>query len=123
MKIIIKNLEKSAKNYSIVDMKNVNVAINTGKDIEFKGLKRMGNDWEIFHQKFSIGDTVVYDSYNLTYTGKIVSIGKKTVKIIHYPDDPDSAKTQLRLNDFIFWNWDLDLEEINKSNSETSMWI
>lgn len=62
---------------------------------------------------FKIGDVAVYGGYNLTYTGTIVSIGEKTVKIHHH-----DRSTVLKIDEFSSWNNNFDLAKIKKQNSE-----
>lgn len=67
---------------------------------------------------FKVGDTAVYGGYNLTYTGKIVSIGEKTVRI----EDCGRVKA-LRFDDFSFWNRNYNAERIAQENADTLMHI
>src|SRR5689334_9703096 len=65
---------------------------------------------------FKIGDQAEYDSYNYSYTGEIVSIGRKTVTI-----KARSDTRRLDLYEFAWRNWDFDAEAIAKKNAEISM--
>lgn len=66
---------------------------------------------------FRVGDTAVYDSFNLVYTGTIVAIGEKTVKIQH----PHSKRTTvLDLAEFSSRNRFFDLDEIFNRNASWS---
>jgi hypothetical protein len=64
---------------------------------------------------FKNGDVAVYGGYNLTYTGKIVSIGEKTVRIA---EDHSGQVHALDVATFSDWNRGFDLEKIQKRNSE-----
>ena len=68
-----------------------------------------------FDLTFRVGDRAVYGSYNLTYTGKIVAIGPKTVTI----DAHGTGERQHRLSlyDFAWRNWDYNAEKIAHDNS------
>lgn len=68
-----------------------------------------------FDLTFKVGDTAVYDSYNLTYTGQIVQIAEKYIAI---KADHRTKTTRLNLYDFISYNWDFDAQRIAKRNSE-----
>jgi hypothetical protein len=68
-----------------------------------------------FDLTFKVGDTAVYDSYNLAYTGQIVQIAEKYIAI---KPDHRSKTSRLNLYDFIFYNWDYDAKRIAKRNSE-----
>ena len=74
-----------------------------------------------FDITFKLGDTAEYDSYNLSYTGKIVSIGPKTVTI----DASGTGDRTKRLDivEFAWRNWDFDAERIAKENAIESMCI
>ena len=69
---------------------------------------------------FKIGDTAEYDSYNLSYTGKIVSITEKIVTIL---PKYETKNRRLKIQDFTFRNWNFDLERINNENYVTSIYI
>ena len=74
-----------------------------------------------FDRTFKVGDVVEYGSWNLRYTGPIVSIGPKLVKV-------DCSGTGERCKnmthqDFVCRNWDLDLEEVAKHNSTEMLYI
>lgn len=71
-----------------------------------------------FDREFKVGETVIYDSYNLIYTGTLQSIGPATVTVEHHGDI-----SRLRLDDFINRNWDLDLARVSERNYDTSMHI
>ena len=68
-----------------------------------------------YSRTFRVGETVEYDSYNLSYTGVITSIGKKTVTV-----DPGrgGGKRRLTLHTFNWRNWDFDAEETAVKNRE-----
>lgn len=74
-----------------------------------------------FDITFKIGDVAEYDSYNLKYLGKIVSIGEKTVTI----DAHGTGERMKRLDlwHFAWRNWDFDLETIRAHNAEERMYI
>ena len=69
-----------------------------------------------YDRTFTLGDVAEYDSYNMSYTGKVVAIGEKTVAI------EDGRKVR-RLSVFVFArrNRDLDLEEIAARNLDVMM--
>lgn len=75
-----------------------------------------------FDRTFKIGDKVEYDSYNLIYTGEIVAIGEKTVKI-HKGNYQPEHNVVLDLFWFVNKNWGFDLERIGKHNREELMCI
>lgn len=70
-----------------------------------------------FDLTFKMGDTCVYDSYNLVYTGKIVGIGAKTVTI---EKSGYRRNTVLDIATFIHRNWDYDAKAIFERNSNWS---
>lgn len=72
-----------------------------------------------YDKTFKVGDTVVHGAYNLEYTGKIVSIGPKTVTV----DTGFGERKRMKLSAFAFYNHDLDLAETSKRNHETMMYI
>ncbi len=74
-----------------------------------------------FNLTFRIGNSAVYGSYNLTYTGKIVSIGAKTVTIDAH-DTGDHTK-RLNLWQFAHQNWDFDAAKIAHDNAIESQCI
>ena len=72
---------------------------------------------------FGIGDWAEYDSYNLKYTGQIVSIGPKTVTIEAYPGTQNAKRHRLKLSSFAWRNWDYDGSKIAAHNAEEMMYI
>lgn len=74
-----------------------------------------------FDITFKIGDRAEYDSYNLKYTGNIVSIGEKTVTID--PGNNWEGKKRLDLWHFAWRNWDYDAATIDAYNAEERMYI
>lgn len=70
-----------------------------------------------FDLTFKMGDTCVYDSYNLVYTGKIVGIGAKTITI---EKAGYSRNTVLDIATFIQRNYDYDAKAIFERNSNWS---
>lgn len=88
----------------------------TGKTIHITG-HYSRRDVDI---KFSVGDTVIYDSWNLYYLGKIVKITDKRITI--KPEYSERNKS-LDLHTFATRNYNLDLERVLAENHETSYYI
>lgn len=70
--------------------------------------------------EFEIGDEAEYDSYNLKYTGTIVSITEKTVTI---RPKYETKNRRLKIRDFAWRNWDFDSLKVAEKNHETMMYI
>ncbi len=66
----------------------------------------------------SINDSAEYDSYNLSYIGKIIGITEKTVTI---QPRGETGSRRLKLNEFCYRNWDFNLESKIKENNIESM--
>ncbi len=66
-------------------------------------------------RRFKIGDTAEYNAYNLVYLGKVTSITAKTVTVKH-PHGP--RKSVFDIETFNSKNYDLDVAEVVKRNSE-----
>lgn len=102
------------------------VGVIKGKEIRLAGTKDRygpnGREEVKYDRVFKIGDWVEYDSYNLSYIGTITSIGAKTVTIAPQGES-NSKKRRLKLYTFSWRNWDFDLEETRRKNSETMMHI
>jgi len=77
------------------------------------------DDQFVSMRKFEVGDEAEYDSFNLHYTGQIVSIGKATVTIKNSWGD----RRRLKAQDFSWRNWDFNAAEIARRNAETSQHI
>lgn len=75
--------------------------------------------WVDYDRTFVIGDLVEYDSYNLSYTGPIVSITDKTI-VVRKGSHPGAKTARLSLHDFNWRNKDFDLAATRKRNSEWS---
>ncbi len=67
-----------------------------------------------FDKTFNIGDQAEYDSYNLSYTGEIVTIGAKTITV-----EDHGEKHRLDLHTFSWRNWDFDAQRIFENNMDT----
>ncbi len=97
-----------------------NADIEKNKSIRLYGTYRSyAKDAMAFDRTFKIGDRCVYDSYNLVYTGEIIAIGEKTVKV-HKGGYPEGDNVQLSLYDFAWRNWDYDAARIAERNSNWS---
>jgi hypothetical protein len=74
-----------------------------------------------YDRTFAIGDTVEYDSFNFSYHGAIKSIGAGgNVTVAH---EHGSRSTRLDAAQFTSRNWDLDLAEAGRRNSEAMMYL
>ena len=75
------------------------------------------HDWH--ELTYRVGDTAVYDSYNLIYTGEITSISPKTITV----RKSHSTRTSRMTHDkFVNYN-DQPIEEVFARNAETSRYI
>lgn len=72
-----------------------------------------------FDRTFKAGDIVETGSYNLIYTDPILKFTANNVVINKGGD----RNTFMKLGEFIYRNWDLDLDHIKKENFATSMYI
>ena len=98
-----------------------NADILVGKSIVIYGQSgRRATDKEgEFSRRFDLGDEAEYHSYNFRYTGKIVSIGQKTVGI----DTRMEGVRRLSLLDFIRRNWNFDAAAVAAHNAAEHMTI
>ena len=69
---------------------------------------------------FGIGDLAEYDSYNLSYFGKITSISDKCVVI---EEKYGKKRSFLNLYSFCFRNYDFDSQKAGEKNNEAMMSI
>ena len=77
---------------------------------------------EAYDRTFRIGDEVAYDSFNMTYTGAIKSIGATgSVAVIKDRGRPQTAR--LDLETFNWRNRQLDLVAIDERNRDVMMSI
>lgn len=90
-----------------------NVSIVPGKSITVQRKDEQPNE-------FHIGDEAEYDSYNLKYTGKIVSITEKTVTI---KPKYENKNRRLNIRAFAWRNWNFDSEKVAAENSDTMNYI
>jgi hypothetical protein len=114
---------KSAKQPKTIEVRNMrgnewHANVTPRVSIRLHGVEKNTRTPYAFDLTFKVGDVAVYSGYNLTYTGKIVSIGEKTVRI----EDCGRVKA-LRFDDFAFWNRDFDAERIAQENADTMMRI
>ncbi len=88
-----------------------NADIQPKQSIRIFGVYTNSSKPKPFDKTFKIGDEAEYNSYNLIYTGKIVSIGPKTVSI-----DDDGKVTRLSIYGFIDKNHDFNVFKVNGHN-------
>lgn len=69
-----------------------------------------------FYKTFKIGEMAEYDSFNLHYLGKIEKIGPNSITI-NASRTGDKTK-RLDIYEFIWHNWNFELERINNYNAE-----
>lgn len=97
------------------------LTIEKNKSIEIRCTNESSRDPIETIRKFNIGDSAIYGSYNLYYTGKILNIGKKTVSI-------DASGTgervkRLSLERFARRNYNYDADRISEHNRIESYYI
>jgi hypothetical protein len=105
-------IKKDFGHYSVEVVRNLYIKIKCNKT----GLEN----------KFKLGDSAEYDSYNLSYYGTIMGITDKTVIIVcrhdmiaHRRNEPVHRK-RVKLENFCWRNIKFDLDEVQKRNTETS---
>lgn len=98
--------------------------IAKGKSIRLFGARKGWEDNKkvvtLYENKFEVGSEAEYDSFNLSYTGTIVSITDKTVTI---QTPHGEKKRRLKIYTFQWRNWNFDAEETSRKNSEAMMYI
>ena len=114
---------KSTKEPKVIEIRNMrgheyHADVMPKKSIRLHGFEHNHVKPHAYDITFKVGDVAVYGGMNLTYTGKIASIGEKTVKIAH-----NDRTTVLKFDDFNFWNNDFNAKKIAKENAEEFMCI
>ena len=101
--------------------RSYNLFITSGASVEIHTHRENG---ELVNVKvFRLGDVAEYDSFNLSYTAKIVGITTKNVVFdISYNDDEPRTK-RLKMEKFAWRNHDFDVEATRERNAITSMSI
>lgn len=112
MGITVKNITRKGATENW-DGNVYNADIEPGKSIRLYGFIRNAVTPQDFEKVFRIGERAEYDSYNLTYTGIIESIGEKTVSI----RENGGKMHRLSLYEFCWRNCDFDLARIEDSNA------
>jgi hypothetical protein len=73
------------------------------------------NGPQTFDRTFNVGDVVEYDSFNLSYMGPVLAVGAKTIMVkcgIY------KKARRMTLAQFCSRNWNLDLAQNTRRNSE-----
>jgi hypothetical protein len=96
------------RKYRITLVPGAYVVVEAFKDDQFVSMKR-----------FEVGDEVEYDSFNLSYTGLIMAIGKKTVTV----ETSFRGNKRLKAEEFGWRNWNFNAAETARRNAETSQSI
>lgn len=105
-------------------------AVDTEFQVECTGSSKSGyNSITVFRDMrdgtthrgttFVVGDTAEYDSYNLSYTGKIIKITDKTVTIAKTSGN-GVKKHQLHINEFCWRNFNFNAADTAARNREES---
>ncbi len=97
----------------------MNADIERGQSIRIHGFRNR----KPYDKTFVIGDTAEYGSYNLSYTGKIVSITEKTVTIEEPYNYNPPRRHRLKLREFSWRNYDFDAAETARRNSEAMYYL
>jgi len=96
------------RKYRVTLVPSVHVIVEHFRDDQFIAMRR-----------FEVGDEVEYDSFNLSYTGPILAIGKKTVTV----ETSFRGKKRLKAEEFGWRNWSFDPGETARRNAEISQSI
>jgi len=117
----ITNLQNDARICSYRD-DVYNADVVKGVSIRIHGVdaNRVGGPRD-FDRTFRVGERAVYDSYNLVYTGAILSITEKTVTID--ADSTGQRTKRLPLAVFVKRNYGRSMEEIDAHNATESQCI
>lgn len=95
------------------------VDVEPGQSIRLYGAmekwnrERMVCEPVAYDRTFRLNDVAVTSSYNLTYTGRILSIGKKTIII---SETYKTKSKRFSFRDFSFWNHDYDADRVARDN-------
>ena len=120
--IVSRSYTRQGVTYEGTESNDYNAEIIPGVSIRIFGtIKRYDENNISFDRTYKMGEQAEYDSYNLIYTGEIVAIAGKTVTVQHYPSRP--RKSRMSLHDFIWRNYDLDMDKVNARNQDTLMHI
>lgn len=92
------------------------IFVEPKKSIE---IHKRDSSGEFIINKFFVGDMAEYDSYNLSYYGKILSITEKSVII----EKNNLCTSRLSIDKFCWRNWDFILAEVQQKNSEMMRYI
>ncbi len=90
----------SGQQYTVTIIKNVSIQI----DCTYKN----AHEPKPTSVSFNLNDSAEYDSYNLSYIGKIIGITDKTVTI---NPNYSEGNRRLKLGDFCWRNWDFNLDK------------
>lgn len=118
---VIQRTEDTSREFNAEIVKNQSIRLfgwtrgtKCGYDVDRSGRNPTTRP---FVRVFRIGDEAEYDSFNLSYIGKIAAIGEKTVAIESRAGS-SSKLHRLDLYTFALRNWDFDAAVARKRNSE-----
>lgn len=84
-------------------------------------VERIEGGTVISAKRFEVGDIVEYDSFNMSYMGKITNI---TAKCVIVKIDPCRRLTRrMKPGEFAWRNWNFNASSAQAKNSETSNYI
>lgn len=121
--MIAKNIQPKKNKYGQRVTSDVFNVESDGNTVRIWGTKAEGMRFPVdFDKTFVIGEKVVYDSYNLTYTAPLAKVTAKTATI-DMSNQWRKATKRLALYTFVWWNWDYDAERTKMQNYKISMTI
>lgn len=86
---------------------------------QYVTVERVEDGQVVSMRRFKPGDEAEYDSFNLSYTGPIMSITAKSIVV----KDSGGVNRRLKPEVFAWRNWDFDSVETARKNAETSLYI
>jgi hypothetical protein len=98
---------------------NQHADVMPGVSIRLHGLMDLTSGPKPYDLTFRMGDVAEYHSYNLSYTGKIVSIGAKRIMI----RDEMGRHHSLEIHEFSWRNRDFDLAETQTRNTNAMQYL
>ena len=121
--MIARNIQPKKNKYGQRVTSDVFNVESDGKIVRIWGTRAEGMRFPVdFDKTFNIGEKVVYDSYNLTYTAPLLKVTAKTATI-DMRNAYRKATKRLDLYVFVWRNWDYDAVRIRDENSKIMMTI
>lgn len=116
--VMTREVRRGGKVYPSEVVPDAFVLVNPGVSIMLIGIRQLTKGPTPYVYTYALGEVAEYDSWNMSYYGRIVAIGAKSVTI---SKGDDKRTARLTLEDFSRRNCRFDLATARERNTDVMM--